>query len=138
MTEQEFWKKLAEYLESEDTNYVRCIGEGVLEMLSARLTYDEAEDLKSQLPMGLKMIWERREKEMNKWDSNEIISCRKRGSQCFRGASGRNQRRGSFRCRIAVAQTRQVSLGNSQAETRSKTQNDDIAGKQQFNKTESH
>ena len=74
MTEQEFWKKLAKYLESEDENYVRCVGERVLEMLSARLTYDEAEDLKSQLPMGLKMIWERREKEMNKWDSNEIIS----------------------------------------------------------------
>jgi uncharacterized protein (DUF2267 family) len=74
MTDQEFWKKLRDYLEIEDMGRVKALGEKVLEMLSARLTYQEAEDLKAQLPAGLKTIWERREREMYKLNREEFVS----------------------------------------------------------------
>ena len=74
MTEFEFWKRLQDYLAIEDMARVQALGEKVLEMLSARLTFQEAEDLKAQLPAGLKVIWERREQEMQKWNRDEFVS----------------------------------------------------------------
>ena len=74
MTEIEFWKRLQDCLAIEDMDRVRAIGEKVLEMLSARLTFEEAEDLKAQLPAGLKTIWERHEHEMHKWNREQFVS----------------------------------------------------------------
>jgi len=73
MTDYEFWKQLQEVLGLDDPDRVRQLGEKVLETLSARLTYDEAEDLKAQLPHGLKQVWERREHEMEKLDRDEFV-----------------------------------------------------------------
>lgn len=81
MTEIEFWKRLQEYLAIEDMDRVRALGEKVLEMLSARLTFEEAEDLKAQLPAGLKTIWERHEREMHKWNRAQFVS--KVREECF-------------------------------------------------------
>ena len=73
MTDLEFWKRLKDYLAIEDTERVRLIGENVLEMLGCRLTYEEAEDLKAQLPAGLKEIWNRCPARP-KWHREELLS----------------------------------------------------------------
>jgi len=73
MTDQEFWKRLKEALAIDDADRVHFIGEKVLEMLGCRLTYEEAEDLKAQLPSGLKQIWNRCESRP-KWDRAELLS----------------------------------------------------------------
>jgi len=73
MTDQEFWKRLKEHLAIDDADRVHFIGEKVLEMLGCRLTYEEAEDLKAQLPSGLKQIWNRCEARP-KWDREELLS----------------------------------------------------------------
>jgi len=72
MTDYEFWKRLQDVLGVEDEEKVHKFGERVLETLSARLTYEEAEDLKAQLPHGLKEIWERHEHEMHKLDREQF------------------------------------------------------------------
>jgi len=74
MTEMEFWKRLQDYLGIDNEERVHALGEIVLEALSARLTFDEAEDLKAQLPAGLKPIWERHEHEMHKWNREQFVS----------------------------------------------------------------
>ncbi|NQT82472.1 DUF2267 domain-containing protein [bacterium] len=74
MTELEFWKRLQDFLAIEDMNRVKALGAKVLEMLSARLAFQEAEDLKAQLPAGLKTIWERHEREMHKWNREQFVA----------------------------------------------------------------
>lgn len=73
MTDQEFWKRLTDYLGIDDAKRVRLIGEAVLAKLGCRLTYEEAENLKAQLPHGLKEIWNRCEARP-KWDRNELLA----------------------------------------------------------------
>ena len=73
MTDQEFWKRLREHLAIDDAERVQFIGEKVLEMLGCRLTFEEAEDMKAQLPTGLKTIWNRCE-QRPKWDRNELLN----------------------------------------------------------------
>jgi len=74
MTELDFWKRLKDYLAIDDADCVRAMGEKVLEMLSARLTREEGEDLKAQLPAGLKTIWARHEDEMTKIGRDQFVS----------------------------------------------------------------
>ena len=81
MTELEFWKRLQDFLAIEDMNRVKALGSKVLEMLSARVTFQEAEDLKAQLPAGLKVIWERHEREMQKWNREQFVT--KVREECF-------------------------------------------------------
>ena len=73
MTDQQFWKRLQETLAIDDTDRVRHIGTKVLEALGCRLTFDEAENLKAQLPSGLKKIWNRCESRP-KWNRAELLS----------------------------------------------------------------
>ena len=73
MTDQEFWKRLSDYLAIEDKDRVHFIGEKVLEMLGCRLTYEEAEDMKAQLPSGLKQIWNRCPARP-KWHREELLA----------------------------------------------------------------
>lgn len=81
MTELEFWKRLQDFLAIEDINRVKALGSKVLEMLSARLTFEEAEDVKAQLSAGLKVIWERHEREMQKWNREQFVT--KVREECF-------------------------------------------------------
>jgi len=73
MTDQEFWKRLQDYLAIDDADRVHQIGTRVLEALGCRLTFDEAEDLKAQLPSGLKEIWNRCESRP-KWNRAELLA----------------------------------------------------------------
>jgi len=73
VTDQEFWKRLKETLAIEDDGRVQQIGTKVLEALGCRLTFEEAENLKAQLPSGLKQIWNRCESRP-KWNRAELLS----------------------------------------------------------------